>query len=126
MPPREHLKRDQWEALIERVFRRDLRQAWLRVERLRLKMPLSQVPAKEACVARFLDPDSSGTCYGRLTFDHVHDRGKTAMGMKADDDEEHLVTVCEWHHGTNRTGGGWATSKRAREIVRQYLAEQRG
>lgn len=116
------LTREQWEELTGLVFKRDQKQAWIRQDRLRAKMPLSQVPAIEACVARFLDPSGSGICYGRLTFNHCHERGKAAMQKKAPDDEKHLVTVCEGHHGLARVAGfSWATSKDGIEKQQTYL-----
>ena len=123
MPPRAELKRHEWEALTDLVFRRDLYQAWIRQDRLRTKMPLSQVPAKEACVARFLDVDQLMKCWGSITFNHVHERGKQGMSLKAPDDERHLVSVCEGHHGHLTVGGGWANTKAAIELERKYLEE---
>jgi hypothetical protein len=123
MPPKAHLKEHEWQALTEMVFRRDLREAWVRQDRLRAKMPLSQVPAKEACVARFLDPNESATCWGRITFNHVHERGKQGMQMKAPDDEFHLVSLCEGHHGFSRVSGGWANYAASIELERKYLEE---
>lgn len=123
VPPKKHLDQHAWEALTERVFERDRKQAWLRTERLRLRFPLSQVQPKEACVARFLDPSESERCWGSLTFNHVHRRGETAMQKKAADDEQHLVTLCEGHHGHLTYSGGWANTKAAIELERAYLEE---
>ena len=75
-----------------------------------------------ACVAPQLDSSLSGTCSGRLTLDHVHDRGMTTMRKKAPDNARHLQIVCEGHHGTNRYSGGWITSHEAREKARDRLA----
>lgn len=123
MATKVHLSEAEWQALTELVFKRDLREAWVRQDRLRTKLPLSQVQPKEACVARFLDPSELGKCWGRITFNHVHERGKQGMQMKAPDDERHLVSLCEGHHGYSTVSGGWANYKTSIEMERAYLEE---
>ena len=116
---RDRLTRQEWENLCRRVFERDLYQAWLRT-----KQGVSfarWLTIGNPCVASFLDP-RSGPCRGEIEFDHVPGRGETTMQRKAPDDERHLQSICSWHHGTSRTGGGWATSEAARERSRDYLA----
>jgi hypothetical protein len=129
------LSRAEWELLCQKVFERDLRQAWLRSdERELLRLSLDrfrQLYPERACVARFLDPSESGSCSGRLTWDHVKDRPmigapiqkRHTKDRKAPDDEWHLQTVCEEHHGLRIfSGDGWAGSQRGRELSRAYLA----
>lgn len=64
-----------------------------------------------------LDPDA-GECSGRLTLDHVKE--ELAMGVKAPDDEAHLISLCERHHVETQAGANWATSHR--DLERAYLA----
>lgn len=118
------LTREQWAELIQLVYERDLYQAWRRSKDLALLRTSFEVwrrTNQNACVAAFLDPSVSGTCSGRLTFNHVHDRGKAALQKKAADDERHLVTLCERHHGFSWTSGGWANTAAAIELERTYL-----
>lgn len=120
------LTREQWTELIAKVYERDLRTGY-ELSQSYLSFPAwTALHPHGACVAWQLDRSLLGTCSGRLTLDHIHDRGMTALQMKAKDDERHLQTVCEWHHGTNRTGGGWITSKDARSLARDRLWELHG
>ena len=106
------LSRLQWEQLCQLVYERDLLQAW-KVLGWRITWTQWQRHPERACVARFLDPNGSGPCSGRLTFEHV--RKHAAMGgPKANDDERHLVALC-WHHHLD----GWATAHKPME--RDYL-----
>lgn len=68
------------------------------------------------CIVPYVDPDEPHPCKGMPTLDHVPERGRNGLGMKAPDDEAHLVTVCSYHH----TGVLWP--ERHRELERQYLA----
>ena len=43
--------------------------------------------------------------------------------MKAPDDPQHLVTVCEGHHGFSTVSGGWANYAVNIEKERAYLEE---
>lgn len=116
------LTREQWDDLRRRVYERDLQEGY---ERSRSTVSFAAWLAATpygACVAWQLDPILWGTCVGRIEFDHVPERGETAMSMKADDDERHLQTTCGWHHGTQRTGGGVLTSERLRDAARDRLA----
>src|SRR5512141_837239 len=85
------------------VLMRDMEQALLRAN----GRPVT------ACVATFLLPSTSGICSGPLTLDHVKDQ--PMMGKRAPSDEQHLVTLCTWHH----IESGWATSHRP--LLRWYL-----
>ena len=115
------LTRELWEALRLTVFERDLRSGYeLSRSTVSFAAWMAMTPYG-ACVAWQLDQRLWGMCSGRLTLDHIHGRGQTALRMKAEHDERHLQTVCEWHHGTNRTGGGWITSSDARERARVRL-----
>jgi hypothetical protein len=122
------LTRGEWEDLCRRVFERDLYQVWLHGNQT-LSFARWLVVGSP-CVAPMLDP-MSGPCSGRITFDHVKDRPKIGdpivkrhtQDRKAPDDERHLQSVCEHHHGLDVVGGaGWATTEAAREISRAYLA----
>lgn len=77
----------------------------------------------EGCIAPLVDPSQSGTCWGRLTLDHVKDEPR--MAKRAPSDERHLVTVCEGHSEAGaRAGYQWNTANRALE--RMYLAQVNG
>lgn len=85
-----------WEALRAAVFARD---AYL-------------------CVAPVVDPKELGRCWGGLTLDHVKDDPRSSV--KAEDDEEHLVVVCDGHSERGaRAGYQWNTSHRP--ALRRYL-----
>lgn len=88
--------------LHDRVIRRDMCQAARR-----------GIATGWPCVATFLCPSTSGHCYGDLTLDHVKDH--PMMGKRAPSDEQHLVTLCRWHH----IDTPWATSNRP--LLREYL-----
>lgn len=66
----------------------------------------------QGCMAPVLDPES-GECEGRLTRQHVKD----GPGGARITDEAHLLMLCERHH----LWTGWATSKPALELQRDYL-----
>src|SRR5512134_896304 len=119
------LTREQWADLCQRVYERDLRTGY-DTAYLNCWTDLSFAAwradprwAYGACVAWQFDDRLFGTCRGEIEFDHVHEEGDNAMGMKADDDERHLQSVCSWHHGTGRTGGAWVTSDVARAFARE-------
>lgn len=116
------LTREEWGELGRKVYERDL-MAGYEASRSTLSFVawIAMFPYG-ACVAWQLDPRLWGTCSGRLELDHIHERGQTALQMKASDDERHLQIVCGWHHGTRRTGGGIITSERLREAARIRLA----
>lgn len=71
------------------------------------------------CIA----PRLGGTtmdCFGRNRLEHVKDEPR--MGRRAPSDPAHLVTLCEGHTETGmRAGYVWATDKRNREAMREYL-----
>jgi len=119
------LSREQWDDLRRTVWERDLRTGYeLAVKLGKTNFSMAAFMAffpLAACVAWQLDHRLWGTCSGDLEFDHIHERGQTALQLKAEDDEQHLQTVCGWHHGTRRTGGGWITSADAREAARVRL-----
>ena len=101
-----------WEALREKVLRRDHFFAFMR----QVGPPRSWEWWQQhgnPCVARFLDP-AVDACEGRMTLDHVKDQ--LMMGRKAPDDEQHLVSLC-WHHHLDV----WATAHRP--LLREYLRE---
>ena len=80
------------------------------------------------CVASILDPfhycrDRWGNPIAarqleHMTLDHVKDQPR--MGVRAQSDEAHLVTLCPQAH----LNTGWATSHRAE--LREYLARVNG
>lgn len=73
------------------------------------------------CVAFLVDPQEWGKCSGRLTIEHVKENLR--MGRRAPSDEYHLVTLCEGHTENGaRAGHQWNTTKRARSLIREYLA----
>ncbi len=76
-------------------------------------MALNRRRSMNPCVAATLLPDQSPMCSVRLTLDHVKDEPR--MGVRAPSDEQHLVTLCSYHHLET----GWATSHRP--MLRWYL-----
>jgi hypothetical protein len=73
------------------------------------------------CVAPRLG-GTSMDCWGRNRLEHVQDGGGR-MGRRAPSDPAHLVTLCEGHTETGmRAGYVWATDKRNRAAMREYLA----
>lgn len=72
------------------------------------------------CVAPQVDSQQWGTCFGRLTLEHV--KSELRMGRRAPSDEGHLVTLCEGHTEAGaRAGRSWNTMKTSRSMVRAYL-----
>jgi hypothetical protein len=99
------------------VLSRDMLRAYIRQPET---MPLSRwLRMGTPCVARFLDPSGSVPCSGRITLDHV--KCQPAIGMKAPDNERHLVSLCVNHHTETHAGFCWATANR--ELERNYLDE---
>lgn len=71
------------------------------------------------CVAAFLDPHTSGPCWGRLTLDHI--KTEPRMGKRAESDPGHLVSLCEGHTENGaRAGHQWNTANR--HLLRRYLS----
>lgn len=65
------------------------------------------------CVpARLGAPDP---CYGRLTIEHVHGRGESAVGLRAKSDPRHTLLACLGHNT------GWCLTSDAKERERLYL-----
>lgn len=92
------------------------------------------------CMAPVLDPEvAPGECAGRfnasawdrsgtrynvraLTLQHVwRSLAEQATGLKPPDRPENLITVCYAHHVDTQRGRQWATSKRGKELQRDYL-----
>ncbi len=108
--PTRNRSRETWDALTDRIRRRDWTQAQLRLGKA----------AKTPCVAAFLDPSSSVICSGRMTNEHVTpDYGR--MGARAADHERELVTLCWGHHLSSFAGHIWATANK--DKTRKYLKE---
>jgi hypothetical protein len=63
---------------------------------------------------RIHSPDNAA----KLTLDHVPERGRNALGKKADSDEYHLVALC---HRLN--GGGGSPSHDLRDFERDWIAD---
>jgi len=96
--------------LRQAVILRDIEQWALRPDRTEMTMP--------GCVAAFLDPNTSGPCWGRLTLDHIKDEQR--MGKRAPSDASHLVTLCQGHTEDGaRAGAQWNTAHRP--LLRWYL-----
>ena len=71
------------------------------------------------CVA----PRLGGTsldCWGRNRIEHVKDHPR--MGVRAESDMAHLVTLCQGHTEDGmRAGYVWATDRENRDAMRRYL-----
>lgn len=73
------------------------------------------------CIARFYD--STTVCWGKITLDHV--KAAARMGVRAESDPDHLVSVCQGHSEDGRKAGyQWNTANRDKE--REYLESKRG
>lgn len=125
------LTREQWEELRARIISLDMVELmeWSEENHLLpVLMPKGEprmlVGPKqtEICPAVVMDPSLLGTCYGPWRLDHVKD--DPMMGVKADDDEWHLVNLCEAHDERGaKAGFQWNTANRGKE--RTYLREHR-
>lgn len=121
------LTQDQWSGLRGTVFRRDARVVLdyaakrqgmrkLEVRGTSLDRPLPWCPAV------VMDPSQWGRCHGTWQLDHVKEEPRT--GVKADDDEEHLIALCAAHDERGmKAGFQWNTANR--EAEREYLAAYR-
>lgn len=71
-----------------------------------------------------LAPRLGGTamdCFGRLRIEHV--KAEPRMGKRAEPRMDRLVTLCEGHTEPGmRAGYVWATDRRNRAAMRDYLA----
>jgi hypothetical protein len=66
---------------------------------------------------------TSMDCFGRLRLEHVQDGGGR-MGVRAESDMAHLVTLCSGHTEDGMRGGYvWCTDRRNRDAMRRYLRE---
>jgi hypothetical protein len=62
------------------------------------------------------------TCAGPWHLEHVKDDYR--MGVKAEDDPEHLLNLCATHDERGMQAGfQWNTNSQNRILMRQYLAE---
>jgi hypothetical protein len=61
-----------------------------------------------------------------LDADHVHDADAHAMGAKAQDDADHLWSVCPGHHTGTDAGRQWATNSEVRRAAPVYIAAANG
>lgn len=74
------------------------------------------------CIAPMLDPQA-GPCFGRTTLEHVKEALR--MGVRAESDPQHLVSLCAGHTEPGmKSGRCWNTTKENRAKVRDYLAPQ--
>jgi hypothetical protein len=112
-----NLSPESWEELAAAVQTRDLRQAWSR-SGTDLPFHVWSRGKRTPCVAAFLDPHGLVICSGRITMEHVTP-GYGRMGVKADDVEEQLVSLCWAHHLSTFAGYNWATANKA--TTREYL-----
>lgn len=103
----------------EAVFRRDTIRWWLKHGTDTHSLEFWLTFRVKSCVAAYLDLAELARCSGRITLDHVNDT--PTFGRRAPDDEQHLVSLCEFHHLGYKAGRNWATSHRPE--LRQYLKE---
>lgn len=75
------------------------------------------------CVAIRIDPREAGNCWGRTTFDHVHEDAGGKKGVRAASDPEHLCAVCQGHSEDGmKAGRQWNTAHRPamRDWIRRH------
>lgn len=107
------------EATVRMVKLRDLWSVWL-ASGTSLDFTLWTATNGNPCIAPVLDPSQSDHCWGRITMEHV--KAELRMGVRAKSDSAHLVSLCQGHTEDGRKAGyQWNTSKRNRELVREYL-----
>ena len=73
----------------------------------------------QGCIAPRLG-GSSMDCWGRRRIEHV--KAEPRMGKRAEPQMDRLVEICEGHSEPGmRAGYCWATDKRNRAAMREYL-----
>lgn len=76
-------------------------------------------PVEPLCIAPVIDPIEFGKCWGRTTYDHVKDQLR--MGVRAESDANHLVSLCQGHTEDGMKAGRiWNVAHRPE--LREYLA----
>lgn len=100
----------------EQVRDRDIFMWWTRM-RPAVGLNAFLVTTTGICTAPLIDRSVSGTCSGRVTFDHVHAHAGGTKAKRAPTSPETLVSLCEHHH----LWSGWATSHRPE--LRVYIKE---
>lgn len=84
------------------------------------RLRLAVLERDRECLAKRFD---DGRCWGRLTIEHV--KRDYRLGVRAESDLAHLVTLCEGHtENGRRAGRQWNTAKENRARMRAYLAER--
>ena len=75
------------------------------------------------CVAPRIDKAERGKCWGRTTYDHIHEHAGGTKGVRAKSDHKHLVAVCQGHsEDGRRKGRQWNTANRPaiRDWIRSH------
>jgi len=98
-----------WEAVVER----DARFIWGLSNETRF-FSIWRREQGVICVVPMLDPDNPYTCAGKQEVDHVKER--LGLSMKAPDDEQHLVAMCQEHNTWH------PPRKQLRQAERIYLS----
>lgn len=105
-------------ALRSRPSSQTPKRPWIRAEDDKVTPDLRAFVLKRdgGCIARHYDDPAN--CWGRVTLDHVKDSAR--MGVRAESDQWHLVSVCQGHSEDGRKAGyQWNTANRSLE--REYL-----
>lgn len=117
------LNREAWQRLRDLVVRRDAR---IVLEYARKRLGIKKLEMHGTierplpwCPAVVMDPSLWGSCWGEWRLDHV--KTEPRMGVKADDDERSLVSLCGAHDERGlKAGHQWNTAHRDEERI--YLA----
>jgi hypothetical protein len=126
------ISREEWRVLYDHVLLRD-RDVVIRLAEkaglLPVKLPINGAiligtRGIEVCPAWVMDPNELGVCWGLWKIDHVQEWGVQSKGLKAPDDEDHLLSLCAGHDERGmRQGRVWNLSHR--ELEWRYLLERR-
>ena len=91
------------------------------VTRVTPELALYIMQRDQGCVAPRLG-GSYLDCWGRNRLEHV--KSEPRLGVRAESDRRHLLTLCEGHTEPGmKAGYVWCTDRQNREACREYLCQ---